>query len=241
MEAPQQFFRRQESSGVSCFSESSWERDNEQGKSRAAAGTIDAAARQKTEEELFGTKRHEERAIQWIRSLTFAVLLGSTIALALTTYFRLAHDERADFEKGFQHKASKIISAFQEKADSRVEALAAFADTMVSFAKATNMTWPMVTIPDFERRGRRTLRLASLISILYCPVVEESQRDAWEEHSRANQWWLAESLAEQNYQLDPSWVPPLNWTEETLDRLPRTIVDLDGSYFQGPGPYFPTW
>lgn len=200
----------------------------------------EAEALEKTKQEMFGMTQKEEKVINSIRSLALSLLFTVTVSLALTTYIALRRTQRADFNKAFQNKAQKIISAFDEKASIRVQALTAFAETMVSFAKASNMTWPMVTIPDFEKRGRRVLEMTSLISLLYCPVVTEDERSAWETYTQNSQWWLRESLAEQERQKNAQWVPTDEWYE-SIGTLPSTIVDLQGNYFTGEGPYTPTW
>jgi hypothetical protein len=96
-----------------------------------------------------------------------------------------------------------------------------------------------VTMPDFEELGVVSLELASLISILLCPVVSEDQRASWEEYTRQHQNWLPENLAWHEKHMDPNWVQPANWSETWMTIHP-SIVNLKG-YDTAPGPYTPAW
>eukprot|EP00977_Amphora_coffeiformis_P016679 scaffold5224_cov135-Amphora_coffeaeformis.AAC.3 len=57
------------------------------------------------------------------------------------------------------------------------------------------LSFPFVTVPDFERRAAYTLESAEVLGLTYWPKVEARQRREWEEYAVANQDWIVDSLA----------------------------------------------
>lgn len=212
------------------------------------ASSIGRFHREKRQEEkelrneiLGNNNEKENRVIMLIRGLTLVLLLTATLTVSMVLFVVISRHHHREFRRQFENRADKVVVSIGDKATARIDALSAFAFDMASFAKATNQTWPAVTIPDFEQRGQNTLNLASIISLLVCPIVNDDiGRLAWEQHSRDNNKWLAEGLAHQELRRDPNWAQPANWSTIWED-LPPTIVNLTAQYETRPGPWTPTW
>ena len=70
-----------------------------------------------------------------------------------------------------------------------------FGMTVTSFALASQLQWPFVTMPHFEVRGQNLAKLSNSLMIGFSPLVQEDKRDAWERYATYQQGWIAEGLA----------------------------------------------
>jgi hypothetical protein len=66
-------------------------------------------------------------------------------------------------------------------------------DDVVSEVKHKNMSWPFVTIDDFEIKGAHARLAASVEFILFAPLVHAGEREKWEDYSVKHQGWLPEA------------------------------------------------
>jgi hypothetical protein len=64
----------------------------------------------------------------------------------------------------------------------------------ISLARATNQTWPFVTLPDFAVRMAKILPLSRTFVMYMLPLVTPSQRDEWEAYTVQNDYWVNESI-----------------------------------------------
>jgi hypothetical protein len=74
------------------------------------------------------------------------------------------------------------------------EDIEAFTTSIVSDVIATGASWPFVTIPDFERRGRVFNKIARSSFVGVFPVVSEYNRVSYEQFSIDHQDWIREGL-----------------------------------------------
>ncbi|CAB9531478.1 Guanylate cyclase [Seminavis robusta] len=104
---------------------------------------------------------------------------------------------------------------------------------MTAYAKNQNQSFPFVTLPDFGLRVGALARIAGLMKVATFPLVQESEREAYEAYTVANQGWKAESCAGERgiatEELGP--LPPISPVILNMTRQPS--VDE--------GPYFPFW
>ena len=94
----------------------------------------------------------ETQAVNKIKLVVVLVLAISTIGIALGVYFFVSGSEQGNFEAHFNDGAQKILGAIGRNVGVTYAALDALIVSMVSFAKATNQTWPFVTIPVLSRQ-----------------------------------------------------------------------------------------
>ena len=112
---------------------------------------------------------------------------------------------------------------------------------ITSHAISTNSTWPLVTLPDFERRGTATSKLAEVMSMIMAPLVTDESRSDWEAYSVDNQGWFAEGIEVQAQQkLEAGKEFQKKPVAEIPDEIYR-VSGLSAARERGPGPYLPQW
>jgi hypothetical protein len=147
---------------------------------------------QKKDEEI---ARKEHRAVIFWKVLVALVLLGCTIGTALAMHRYASSNEQSRFEETFQVDAQKVEEAIYVHLLRTMGSLDALAANMVSFAAATNQSWPFVTVPDFAIQTSKIRSLSSgLLYINHLPLVQPEERLEWERYSMENSDWVNQSL-----------------------------------------------
>jgi hypothetical protein len=67
----------------------------------------------------------------------------------------------------------------------------------VSYAKAQNLTWPYVTVPDYGVRVAKLLAISHAIYAEQYQVVQPEQRAEWETYSVENDRWVDDGVETQ--------------------------------------------
>jgi hypothetical protein len=157
--------------------------------------------------------KNETKAVRSLKFVVFAVMILSTIGVALAVYFYISGSETAEFESEFTDAANKVLEGIGASLYKTLGAVDAYTVSIVSFARATNQTWPFVTIPDFAVRTAKVRSLSDSVVISYYPLVSPENRDEWEVYSIANEAWVNESIAIQV--TDENYYGPLIYEFET--------------------------
>ena len=202
----------------------------------------------------------QNRVVNHVRYAVFGILLMVTMAVSLSVYFYIKKEEETAFEDHFMDQATKVAKSFTFNAEKRLEALTAFSQQITSFALHSNLTFPFVTLPDFERHATSTLKLAEIVALLVFPIVTADQRFEWTAYATANQGWIEEGLQlqQQRVEEDKGEVAHL---QEQFDKG-QLVIETDGvdttkqvppfifkvkpgtteaAFEDGPGPYAPVW
>ncbi len=67
--------------------------------------------------------------------------------------------------------------------------------TYTSYALDRNLTWPFVTLPNFEIIALRARHLVpTSAAIVFCPLISHANRAAWEIYSVENQGWTTPAI-----------------------------------------------
>jgi len=132
---------------------------------------------------------------------------------------------------------------------------------VTSFAKhdgANNAGYPsgFLTLPDLEHHFAMARNVSEAFVIAYLPLVEEEDRDVWEEYSIKNQRWIDEShdvMAGNTTITTASSMEPISgdiWAHPPKDRrlgegcswdLRRLAEEEPIVAPEGSGPYSPVW
>ena len=147
-----------------------------------------------TREEEQALASTETKAVNRLRLAVFFVLVSTATVVCILAYKFTSNNEENDFVTAFTEQANRVVDGFQINAKRRVAAIEAFATSITSHAIFSNSTWPEVTLPDFERRGRATSEIAEVMSMILVPLVTDDTRKDWEAYSVANQGWLEEGI-----------------------------------------------
>jgi hypothetical protein len=136
----------------------------------------------------------ETKTVKYLEILLFGVLALSTIGVSLAVYYVVSKNEQDKFETHFEQGALKILKSVGQNIETTLAALDVLIISMISFAHATNQTWPMVTIDDFAVRTSKIRPLSNLIFINHLPLVSPEQREEWEKYSLDNSDWVERSM-----------------------------------------------
>jgi hypothetical protein len=139
--------------------------------------------------------RKEQRAVNILKLAVLIVLLSCTIGTAVAIFHYASLNEQSRFEESFQVDAQKLAEAIDARLVRTMGSLDALISSMVSFAAATNQSWPFVTVPDFAIMTSKIRSISSgLIYINHLPLVKPEQRYEWEQYSLLHSDWVNESM-----------------------------------------------
>jgi hypothetical protein len=179
--------------------------------------------------------KEEDKAVFRLKLLVLAVLVVSTVGVAVAVYLYISDGEEDDFEAQFIGDSSKIFESIGSTLDLTLGAVDSFLVGLVSFARFTNATWPHVTLPDYAVRVAKIRSLSKAVLVTQYHYVSGGQRTKWESYSVANDYWVDESIEVQtNDETYQGKIVPDYWTR-------GDIHDSADSYATRPGPYLPKW
>lgn len=182
--------------------------------------------------------KEEDKAIYRLRVLVLGVLLFSTIAVSMATYYFLSGSEKDQFEGQFQSDANKVLDGIGKTLDDTFGATDAFITKAMSYARYSNSTWPFVTVPDVALQRSKLLRISKAFHMTTSHLVEPEQLEEWQEYAAANLGWIQDSL--QIQRTDTEWRIPV-----TDDFTTSYEVLGFGGPVSEPMPYennyMPTW
>jgi hypothetical protein len=137
----------------------------------------------------------EDRVIaKNLRIFVFAIFLTLCIALPIIVHKTSRNKEVEAFEASFYSVSEKIFDSVQTKVDRQLSAANSLAIALTSHAAATSgVSWPFVTIPDWDLRADNVRDLGEFLSINLSPIVTEEQRFFWQVFTLENLNWLWEA------------------------------------------------
>jgi hypothetical protein len=156
---------------------------------RGSIGSVDTGSEQN---EQFAVK--ETKALFWIRLFLFSIVLVSAVGLAVAVYAYTRGAESEEFEERFDHEATKIFEGVGGSLDHSLGAIDSFIIGLLSYARATNATWPYVTLPDYAVRVAKLRTFSKAFVMGQYHFVNGEQREEWEEYSFAHDSWVTEAM-----------------------------------------------
>jgi hypothetical protein len=203
----------------------------------------------------------EARFVRLLRLGLLVVLFSASLLATNVAYLSLTAREQLRFKDAFYDFSFKLTTEFQNIANRRLGAIAAFSTTITSNAISTNATWPFVTIANYEAQVRHIAKLADIQGLAFGPIVTSKQRMIWEQEfvpQNANKW-ISESFATKvmnggidNVTLFSYKMASFNRSQNESDRSPffrdtiyepKTSPDGElsfGTVLEG-GPFMPLW
>lgn len=147
----------------------------------------------------------ENKAVMLWKIVVVLVMLASTVGVAVIVFLYLSREEQSEFEAAFSSDSNKVFEAIGNALDIKLGAVDAFVTSIVSFAKATNQTWPFVTVADFPTRAAKVRSLSHAMSISQLQIVwNDVDRKVWEDsYVEQNDGWVKEAIETQR--TDPSF------------------------------------
>jgi class 3 adenylate cyclase len=178
----------------------------------------------------------EDNLVFWSRLIVLAVLVVSTVSVALVVYFYTSDSEEDEFERQFISDSQKVFEAVGTSLDLTLGAADAFVVKVLSYARYSNSTWPFVTAPDFAVQAAKLLGGSAAVHCNLYPLVSKNQRTSWEQYSLLNDAWVEESINVQAR--NKNYDGPILTEYGTLGIIHNNFGLTAES---APGPYAPSW
>lgn len=190
---------------------------------------------------LVGAK--ENRNVGYLRYFVFFILALVATAISSAVYIDGKKKEKTTFEELFLDLGNKLQTSFAKTLELRLGILGEFAGDITLAAMAanqasdSNMSWPFVVIPEYERRAATTARLSDMMAIALVPLLPAGYLDPWNEFASAHQQWRQEGIAiRTGVPVEEVDIDPIYTQMKSRANLSDTNANEEG-----PGPYFPTW
>ena len=185
----------------------------------------------------------ETLIITRLRQAVFFVLAFASVIVSAVVYSSSTNAELTSFHKDFSDASDKVLDVFPEKVQLKLGVIDGLALDLSSYARGTNATWPLVTLPDFDMRGGSTRSLMDALSIMLLPVVTEETRTSWEDYSVNHQDWIPQEPVDVHSANKPEQIAMVARREQEMGQqqgIPSEIFNGNGTV-HGPGPFLPLW
>jgi hypothetical protein len=178
--------------------------------------------------------QRETRAIAWFRLVVLSVLVASMTGTATAIYLFLRDSEMDAFRASFINDSNNIIEAVAETLYTSLGAVDGYLVSLVSLARATNQTWPFVTVPDASVRLAKLRSLSKAVSVQQAHFVTEEQKIDWINYTQTHNQWATDALRIQK--TDKNYHGP---AYESF-KHPTALRSYKGDVV-GEGSFLPTW
>ena len=180
----------------------------------------------------------ENMAVRYLRIIVAGLLISVAAAVCVTIFKVTRTQERETFEASFIDVGAKIAESFEGTLQQRIGIVEDFTTQLTSYVHHfPNMSWPFVTLDEFEYRAGFMVRLADVMSTSLCPLVQGSELEEWNAYSKVmGDEWLARGIATRQdipveaVEINKSFAPTM------MAIGPDGPVDA-----AGPGPFLPLW
>ena len=190
--------------------------------------------------------QRETKYVYWLRFLVIFVLTTSTLVVSLLVHKYVVMTEHEDFTTRFESDATKILDSIGTTLDQTLGATDSFVVQMVSYARASNSSWPFVTVPNFAVKASKLLKLSKAFTMLISLKVTPDEATQWEEYaSVTGPEWLDDALHVQRENPEYEFVVPegpINTTYEIFRISQGDVVPVNKT--EGPSHlpfYLPIW
>jgi hypothetical protein len=144
-----------------------------------------------------GIGSEETSSVRRGRIVVFNLLVLSAISAGFF-YWSLRRSEYKKFQITFDDDSTKLSNALFASVMNTLASMDLLSTVIVAHAKASNETWPFVTLPHFGNIASKTLSMSSAIS--FCTVVLVNgtlQRHRWEEYA----WGKMQTTINETFQI----------------------------------------
>jgi nitrate reductase NapE component len=197
---------------------------HDQDECEGGGGKASENRRNKTVEASIAVK--ESKAVRWIRFLAIAVVVFSTLGVALAVYYYMTNTEKETFQYRFKADSYKILESIGSTFDRTLGSIDSFAVGLVSTAKQSNQSFPFVVMSDFAVKSSKILTLSKGVLFTFFDYVTEEQRPLWNNYSVTHDGWIDESLDVQERALSKTYFGPIKRNWKKPSDIYQNIGDL---------------
>jgi hypothetical protein len=184
-----------------------------------------------TNEASLGIATKETSAIRWIRAIVTAVVILSTLAVALSVFYYMNNTEHKRFVYRFKSDSFQILESIGSTFDRSLGSIDAFAVGLVSSVKQSNQTWPYVSLSDFPVQSSKILSLSKGILFIVYNYITHQQRPLWNRYSSSHDGWVDESLDVQEKAWNRTYFGPLDRNISVSEDIYQSLGETVDSDF----------
>lgn len=196
-----------------------------------------------------------------LRESAVVLFIYLAVFVPLIVYLSARTVEVDDFENQFTALSTKVIDSFGVKLARMMSAVDSLSVAATSHALTTNTTWPFVTLLDYDLQSGSAASLANTPYVGINHLIQEDQREEWNNYTLQESGWLSAALGRQEAVLAAQipqrerreqrelrvglgWFPP---PPDFSNGYPSDIFRYQEGSDTGivtddsPGPYFPAW
>jgi hypothetical protein len=178
-----------------------------------------------TQDTILGRK--ETKEVYQFKVIVLFILLISAVVVATCVNMYVKKKELSQFAEKFRTDASKVLDTVGNSIDRTLISMDSLAVDLVSYARATNSTWPCVTLPSYALRMSKALPQTDAMTMQVIPIVKPSQRKRWEHFVSQNYFMLNETMAIQEYW--DGYFGSISYNWETNDIIYGDNGDIEGN------------
>jgi hypothetical protein len=176
----------------------------------------------------------ESKVVSLLRLTVLSVLVASAVCTAVAVFFYTRNSEMKAFRTSFADDSQNIVEAIGAALYLSLGTMDSYITTIVSVARATNQTWPFVTIPDAAVHLAKLRSLSKAILVNQASFVTADQKEEWEDYASKHDQWAHDALrlqkTDKNYD-------GANFESFVPDREISSYKGLSA----GLGPFLPSW
>jgi hypothetical protein len=178
------------------------------------------------------------------------MMILAAVAAGISTgiFIITTHAEEREFHAQWQANSKQIMNSFEEIVKEKFGALSSLAVSFTSYARGNNLTWPFVTLNDFQQRAAMARKISNSLHTQITPIITGENLEKWEEYSVRNKCWLDEreeydKVLGQQEELKQFLNPP---SRNFSASVPNKVYSLDTTTYlpvplKSPPNYYPVW
>lgn len=135
----------------------------------------------------------EDRYVFRARLLVVMILGLVSAGISAGVYIITSRAQESEFDAQLDGSSQKVLDSFEEIFKEKFGALSTLGVSFTSYASGHNLTWPFVTMNDFQQRAASARRVSDALYTQILPIISGENREAWERYSIKNKTWLDEA------------------------------------------------
>lgn len=135
---------------------------------------------------VYNLTRRETRRIGLWRLVVITSLLVTGLSVSLFTYFFLSEAEKDAYSLAYALLTGTVRDMIMVQSRHTFQSLRSFSETITGMEKASDDSFPFITLPDFEVLGSYVRVRSGLETINFAPIVSLELREQWETYSVEN-------------------------------------------------------
>ncbi|CAB9507949.1 respiration control sensor protein ArcB [Seminavis robusta] len=138
--------------------------------------------------------RRQTRAIHGLRLCFLSLLLVTGAVVAASVFLYTRNAQEATFSTLFEDAALEIMDKFHGTVEKNLQASTTLSSYITSYAVQHNLSFPYVTVPDFELFGSHLRSVSGSHIVHWMPFVTDLQREDWEDYAGDKRFQIDDSF-----------------------------------------------